>query len=166
MGIFAQYPELAKAYFTLNSHILYSSSLSARQRELMILRVAVLRRCDYEWAQHVILAAEAGLTPEEIDRVVDGPDRAEWDALDRSMLRAVDELLEEAEVGDATWAELAAHLDTHQLMDLVFTIGLYEILAMAFRSFGLEPDADLAPYLPATTGAWARDGRRSSKAST
>ena len=28
-------------------------------------------------------------------------------------------------------------------MDLVFTVGAYEILAMAFRSFGVELDDDL-----------------------
>ena len=28
-------------------------------------------------------------------------------------------------------------------MDVVFTVGAYEILAMAFKSFGVELDADL-----------------------
>ena len=28
-------------------------------------------------------------------------------------------------------------------MDLVFTVGAYDVLAMAFRSFGVELDADL-----------------------
>ena len=46
-------------------------------------------------------------------------------------------------IADATWAVLAAELDRHQLMDLVFTVGAYDLLAMAFRSFGVELDADL-----------------------
>ena len=48
-------------------------------------------------------------------------------------------------VSDATWAVLAETMDDHQLMDLVFTVGAYDLLAMAFRSFGIELDADLAP---------------------
>ncbi len=32
-------------------------------------------------------------------------------------------------------------------MDLVFTVGAYEMLAMAFRSFGIELDDDLAPEM-------------------
>jgi len=28
-------------------------------------------------------------------------------------------------------------------MDLVFTVGAYDLLAMAFRSFGVELDGDL-----------------------
>jgi AhpD family alkylhydroperoxidase len=148
LSTFACYPELAKAYLTFNGHVLYSSSLSPRQRELLVLRVAVLRQCEYEWTQHVSLGADAGLTTEEIGRIVEGPERIEWDVQERSLLRAVDELLDGAVVSDATWADLVQHLDEHQLMDLVFTVGAYETLAMALRSFGVEPDDKIVPRLP------------------
>ena len=59
------------------------------------------------------------------------------------MVRAVDELLADALISDGTWAVLAAELDVQQLMDLVFTVGAYDLLAMAFRSFGVELDDDL-----------------------
>ena len=59
------------------------------------------------------------------------------------MLAAVDELVGDAMVADATWAQLASELDEQQLMDLVFTVGAYEVVAMAFRSFGIELDEDL-----------------------
>ena len=59
------------------------------------------------------------------------------------MVRAVDELVRDAKIADGTWAVLAAELDQQQLMDLVFTVGAYEILAMALRSFGVELDDDL-----------------------
>lgn len=158
MGTWARYPDLARAHLAFSSHILWRSSLSDRQRELLILRVARLSKCEYEWAQHVILAAEAGITDEEVRRIAAGPDAPGWDELDRAMLRAVDELLDDNMVTDATWAALAGHLDVHQLMDLVFTVGQYNKLAMAFRSFGIEPDPDLAPYLPASTGIWELEG--------
>jgi AhpD family alkylhydroperoxidase len=154
LGTFARYPALAKAYLTFNGHVLYGSTLPARTRELLVLRVAVLRRCEYEWAQHVVLAGTAGISTVEIGWIVEGPEGPEWGELDRSTLRAADELLADAEVNDATWTALALHLDQLQLMDLVFTVGAYEALAMAFRSFRVEPDIELAPYLPAASGAW------------
>jgi hypothetical protein len=46
-------------------------------------------------------------------------------------------------VSDATWSALAEELDEQQMMDLVFTVGAYEVLAMALRSFGVVLDADL-----------------------
>jgi alkylhydroperoxidase family enzyme len=59
------------------------------------------------------------------------------------MLQAVDELIGHGEIADATWQFLATQFDDQQLMDLVFTVGAYEILALAFRSFRIELDEDL-----------------------
>jgi len=143
LGTFAHHPELAQAFHTFNGHILFASTLSPRQRELLVLRVAAVRRSDYEWAPHAILAGDAGIEPDEVARVAEGPDAPGWSAVDQAMVRAVDELLADAEVADGTWEVLASELDEQQLMDLVFTVGAYEVLAMAFRSFGVEMDADL-----------------------
>ena len=166
LGTFACYPELAKAYLTFNGHVLFRSTLPARGREILILRVAARRRCEYEWAQHVRLGAAAGLSAEEIGWIAEGPERPEWDMLDRSLLQAVDELLDGAQINDGTWTNLARHLDEHQLMDLVFTVGAYETLAMAIRSFRVESDAELAPDLPGSTGAWGGYAVQSNEGTT
>ncbi len=146
LGTFAHYPALAQAWHTFNGHVLFATSLSERQRELAVLRVATLRKSEYEWRQHAVLAGDVGISAEEVAAVAEGPDAASWSPADRALLRAVDELIVRAEISDATWGELGATLDTHQLMDLVFTVGAYDLLAMAFRSFGVEIDADLAAH--------------------
>lgn len=145
LGTLAQHPELARAFHTFNGHVLFATTLSPRQRELLVLRVATVRRSAYEWAQHAVLAGDVGLSHNEVDRIAEGPEAPGWSPLDRAMLRAVDELVGEGEIADATWEALAAELDVRQLMDLVFTVGAYEILALALRSFGVELDADLLP---------------------
>ena len=68
--------------------------------------------------------------------------------LDGTLLHATDELLDDHCVSDATWAELATHLDERQLVEVVFAVGTYTCLAMAFNSFGLELDPDLADVQP------------------
>jgi AhpD family alkylhydroperoxidase len=143
LGTLARYPALTRAYHTFNGHVQFATTLSPRQRELLVLRVATLRQCEYEWAQHAVLAGDVGLSAEEVGRVAVGPDAPGWSTLDRAMLAAVDELVAEATVSDPTWAALATELDEHQLMDLVFTVGAYEVLAMALRSFGVALDPDL-----------------------
>ncbi len=143
LGTFAQHPELARAYQTFNGHVLFATTLSERQRELLVLRVAAVRDCEYEWAQHVVLAADAGITEEEVARIRQGPGADGWSELEAALLRAVDELVADAVIADRTWAVLSGELDTHQLMDLVFTVGAYDLLAMAMRSFGIERDDDL-----------------------
>ena len=109
----------------------------------MILRVATLRGSAYEWEQHRVLAGDVGLDPEEVERIAAGPDAAGWSPLEGAMLAAVDELIGAGEIADATWQLLATEFDDQQLMDLVFTVGAYEILALAFRSFRIELDDDL-----------------------
>jgi len=143
LGTFAHYPALAQAFNTFNGHILFGSALSPRQRELLVLRVAAVRQSAYEWKQHVVLAGDAGLSPEEVARIAEGPFASGWTAIDKAMLRAVDELLGDAMVAEATWAVLADELGTEQLMDVVFTVGAYDLLAMAFRTFGVPLDDDL-----------------------
>ena len=145
LGTLARHPRLMRAYHTFNGHILYTSSLSPRVRELLILRVAALRKAEYEWEQHVVLAEEAGLDEQEIARIAEGPDVPGWSTGDAALLRAADELVGDAMISDATWAVLSETMDEHQLMDLVFTVGAYELLAMAFRSFGVQIDEDLRP---------------------
>jgi 4-carboxymuconolactone decarboxylase len=142
LGTLAHHPALTRAYHTYNGHVLFATTLSERQRELLVLRVAAVRQCDYEWAQHVVLGRDVGLDGDEIARIAAGGAQG-WSPLEAAMLAAVDELLAGAEIADATWAVLAPELDQQQLMDLVFTVGAYDVLAMALKSFGVELDDDL-----------------------
>jgi AhpD family alkylhydroperoxidase len=132
-----RHPDLTKAFLAFNAHLLARSTLPPRLRELAILRVAARRGCAYEWTHHVTLAAEVGLTEAEIEAAGQGKAAGE---LDGAVLAAVDELDRDSNLSDPTWATLAQHLDERQRMDLVFTIGAYCLLAMAFNSFGVEPE--------------------------
>lgn len=143
----ARHPALMKRWLVFGNHILAKSTLPPRERELVILRIGWLCRARYEWGQHVLIGRQAGLTDEEIDRIADGPDAPGWSELDRTLLRATDELHDDACVGDETWAALVAHYSTEQCMDLVFTVGQYNLVSMALNTFGVEPEEGL-PGLP------------------
>jgi alkylhydroperoxidase family enzyme len=143
LGTFAHHPELTAAFMTFNAHVLLASTLSDRQRELVILRVASLRNASYEWAQHVILAGDVGIDEAEVADVATGPDAPGWSPEERALLQAVDGLVADATVNDSTWAVLADALDQRQLLDLVFTVGAYDVLAMALKTCGTPLDDDL-----------------------
>ncbi len=147
LGIFSWHPALAKAFFAFNSH-LFHSTLSARDREMATVRIAWLRRGEYEWAQHVRMAKSAGLSDEEVDAIMAGPDSPVWGPRDAALLRAVDEFAVDHYVSDETWKRLSEDFDRKQLMDLVFTIGAYDLLAVAFNTFGLQLDPGLKGFPP------------------
>jgi AhpD family alkylhydroperoxidase len=148
LGTLAGHPGLARAFLAFNGHFLNRSTLPIPYRELLVLRVAHVRGCAYEWAQHVPLATDAGYSAADLERITAGPDAPGWKPVEQALLAAADELLAHGTVGDGPWSVLAAELDEHQLMDAVFVVGTYSMLAMAMRAFDIQLDDDLAPYLP------------------
>lgn len=134
----ANYPALASAFGRWGNQILFKSTLSPRDRELAILRVGWLARAAYEWGHHVDIARNnAGMTEADIEIARAGP-HAGGTSDDDYLLRAVDELVGDHFITDATWAGLARRLDQQQLMQLVFTVGQYAMVSMALNSFGVQ----------------------------
>jgi 4-carboxymuconolactone decarboxylase len=144
VGVILQHPALAKAFLTFNNHVATASTVSKRVRELLILRISWLRRSEYEFVQHLVLGRNAGLTEAELERIQLGPDAPGWDPVDADLVRSADELHVDARIQDATWDRLSAHFSTTQLMDIVFAVGCYDLLAKVFKTFGvqLEPGVD------------------------
>jgi 4-carboxymuconolactone decarboxylase len=147
LGTLMHNPALMGPFLAYNNVLLREPALGHRLRELIILRVALRTRAPYEWAQHVRMAGTVGVTPEEIAATVHRRvrDRSE---LEFDVLAATDQLIDGYRVDDPTWARLAEQLDARQLVELVFVVGTYTALAMAFNSFGLQLDADLQSITP------------------
>ncbi|MEM7219040.1 MAG: carboxymuconolactone decarboxylase family protein [Pseudomonadota bacterium] len=137
------HPDLGRRWMVFANHILGKSTLAPRERELVILRIGYLCQAGYEWGQHVVIAREAGMSDDEIRSAQTGPETSGLSELDRLLLQATDELHGDAHVSDATWNGLAARLNTQQLMDLVFTVGQYNLVSMALNSFGVQLDEGL-----------------------
>jgi 4-carboxymuconolactone decarboxylase len=144
LGVMLQHPALAKAFLTFNNHVATASTVSKRIRELLILRISWLRRSEYEFVQHVVLARNAGLSDAEIERVQLGPDAPGWDPLDADVVRCADELHRDARIQEETWTRLSAHFSTAQLLDMIFAVGCYDLLAKVFKTLGaqLEPGVE------------------------
>ncbi|BBY38122.1 carboxymuconolactone decarboxylase [Mycobacterium mantenii] len=135
LATLVRHPALVKAFLQFNVHVLMQSTLPARIRELAILRVAHRAGCDYEWFHHVGIGMRAGLSEQDIADVRNGEAADEFHCL---VVLAVDELLDASNLSDHTWSALSERFDERQCMDLVFTIGCYNVLAMAFNAFGVE----------------------------
>jgi len=136
----ARHPRLFRRWLALGDHLLYKSTLPAREREMVILRTAALAGSRYEWAHHAIIGRSADLGDDEITRIAAGPDAAGWAEDDQVVLRAVDELHSGNDLSERSWQDLTARWDTEQLMDLVMTVGFYTMTAMSLNAFRVEVD--------------------------
>ena len=139
----ANHPDLARRWMVFANHVLGKSTLSIRDRELVILRIGYLCQSGYEWGQHVLIAREAGMTDDEIRSAKTGPETPDLTEYDRLLLRATDELHADAHISDETWKALEGHLNRQQMMDLAFTVGQYNLVSMALNSFGVQADEGL-----------------------
>ena len=139
----ANHEALAKRWMVFANHILHKSKLSARDRELLILRVGWLCLSGYEWGQHVLIGKKAGISDLEIEAIKVGPTDPSWSIQDALLLTATDERRADAFVTDPTWQALAGLYSEQQLMDLVFTVGQYQLVSMALNTFGVQLDPGL-----------------------
>ena len=141
---FAQHPKFYPPRQLLSEHIRLHSTLSAHDRELLILRTGWLARAEYEWAQHIPTGRRAGL---DGARIAAGPDAPGWDPFDVALMRAAEELYRDAVVSDATWRLLAARYNASELMDVLITAGGYRMVSMSANALGvqLEPGAERFP---------------------
>jgi len=142
----SHHPDLFRRWLVFGNHVLFKSTLPPRERELIILRIGWLCEAEYEWAQHVLIGKESGLTVEEIDRIKAGPNARGWSEADKLLLQATDELRKDAFITDATWNGLSQHFDTKQLMDVVFAVGQYNLVSMALNTLGVQLDDGLEGF--------------------
>ncbi|TQF69421.1 carboxymuconolactone decarboxylase family protein [Rhodococcus spelaei] len=114
--------------------------ISRHETELVILRVAHLRGCDYEMDHHIRLGRRAGVTAELLARVLTGPTADGWTDRHRALLTAVDELIATENLSDDTWSALAAHFDERRMVEFVLLVGQYGMLATAIATLGVGRD--------------------------
>jgi alkylhydroperoxidase family enzyme len=148
-GMLLHNPELLKRFKPMSSHFLIAGALAPQDREIAILRVAWLCQTPYVWGEHCNIAHRIGLSSDDVERVIAGPEAGGWSEHQRAILRAVDELRADTMISDATWATLAKTLDAGRLIELPILIGQYRTLCGLMNSVRL-------PLLPGNGGLAAR----------
>ena len=143
----AHHPKLLKRWLVFGGHVLAKSTLPPRARELVILRTGWRCGSEYEFGQHTVIGLASGLDDTEIARLA-RPGAEGWPPGDALLVQAVDELVDDHCLADATWDALVASWSTQQVMDLVFAVGQYQLVSMALRSFGVQREPGV-PGFPA-----------------
>lgn len=139
-------PALYKSWQRFSGHVLRRNSLPPRERELLILRIGWLNQSQYEFTQHVRVAKREGLSDDDIERVKAGPDVPGWTPLEAALVRAADELRFGAMISDATWATLAESLSEVQLMDVIATVGQYNLISWFLNTLRTPLEPGVIPH--------------------
>ena len=139
-----QHPDMAAQWSANPSYVLNEerSRMIPHDRELLILRTGWNAQAVYEWAKHVGTvgrAREHGLEPLWIAQ---GKDARGWDANERALIDAADEMYHDTMISDETWATLSERYDTHQMMSIAATVARYRKVSMTLNALGVQPLPD------------------------
>jgi 4-carboxymuconolactone decarboxylase len=129
LEILVRHAELYKAHVEVAQKYLSDCEMGIRDRELAILRIGWLSQAPFEWGAHVKIGKRNGITPEEIERVIEGSSATGWSKQDRAILRAMEELHFDSMISDGTWTDLQEFYSDKKLIELVILAGQYKTVA-------------------------------------
>lgn len=130
ISVLAHRPAMLKSFLPWARVIALDGVLSRRDSEILALRASINCRSPFEWGEHLLFARQAGLSDDDVDRLVAGADADGWVPHEAALVRAADQLHHGCDIDDATWGALAAHYDEPQLVEIVYVVGQYTMLSM------------------------------------
>ena len=138
----------AAPFLRFGTSILTEQTLSARLRELAILRVARLSEAEYEWVQHVPIGLDCGLTQAQIDALeADAMDADCWDDQERAVLAYTTDVVNNVGAGNNTHSGVAAVLSDREIIELVIAIGFYMLVARVMECSEIDLDPPVGPSI-------------------
>jgi AhpD family alkylhydroperoxidase len=112
--------------------------------ELVILRVAHLRACEYELQHHRRMAGRRGLDGSTQDAIFAWPEALNGSRgltpRQQALLSATDEFIKNRSVSADTWLQLSGHLDRRQLIEFCMLAGQYDGLAATMSALDIPLD--------------------------
>jgi alkylhydroperoxidase family enzyme len=145
----AHNPDTARSFGGLGLHIRFHSKLDPRLREMAILQVGYLSRAPYEFAHHIELGHQFGVTDDDIRAIIAETNGQTTDlpALDRAVLRAARELVAKPQLSDDTFAALRAGFDNERVVDLIVAISFYCGVVRVLGALQIDVEPEYQHYL-------------------
>jgi alkylhydroperoxidase family enzyme len=142
-------PGMARASNAGAMYIRNESKLDPRLREMAIIQVGYLARSVYEYAHHVKIGLDFGVSEADLRAIADDTagKPTTLDALTKAVLKAARELTDEVDLSDTTFAVLRAHLDDERLIDLLHAICSYNGTIRMLAALRIDLEDEYAPYL-------------------
>jgi alkylhydroperoxidase family enzyme len=142
-------PRVAKALSEMLLSLLGGGVLVPRLRELVIMRIGWATGSNYEWTQHWRLALEIfGCSEADLLGVRDWRSASHFGATERSVLAAVDEILETGTLSEECWQSVSAELSEDEALELVAAVGTWHWVSQVTRSLEVPLEKGVASWPP------------------
>jgi alkylhydroperoxidase family enzyme len=123
--------------------VLDRGPIEIRDREIVIHRTTARCGAEYEWGVHVnAFARPLGMSEKTIRATVTaGPADPVWTPRQAILIRLCDELHDTATVSEGLWEDLRAEFEPDQIIELIYTVGLYHVVSFLANGLALEPES-------------------------
>jgi alkylhydroperoxidase family enzyme len=147
--ILANSPRCAKHVAGIGMYLRHDSTVDPRLRELAILQVGYSTGSEYEYAHHVDVALQFGVSEADIKAIAaeSAGQASTLEPLARAVLRAARDLTERLELDDETFAILSGGLDAASLIELLVAIGEYNGMVRIMNALQVDLEPEYAKYL-------------------
>jgi 4-carboxymuconolactone decarboxylase len=99
-----------------------------------------------EWVDHAPIARELGVESHALEALRKGLPAEFKNSDERAAYELAQELLNERDVSDATYARVKAVLGERAILDLVAVLGYYSLIAMSMKTFALQAEGVADPF--------------------
>ena len=147
-------PKTAKALADLLISLLFGGELDDRLRELLIMRIGWATGSDYEWTQHWRIAREQfGCSDRDLLEL-----RGDWRASahfgddEKTLLAAVDALLEEGSLSDDLANRCLERFGRNATIELATAVGCWRLVSKVTNALQIPLEEGIA--------SWPPDGQR------
>ncbi len=138
------------AVAAFGDYVRFNTDLAARTLELVIMRTATVLGDRYMWAHHAKLAADAGLSPDDLAAIALPPDaEAGWtgQAQDADLANFIDGQLT-GTMTDATFERVASQFGPRLTMDLILLTAYYALIHQLFATLNIDSPTDTREPAP------------------
>ena len=126
-------------FIALTGGLWTDAELSPRRRELVILLVARLLNCEYEWFQHIEVARICEISEDEI-AAIDALELASFSDDEQAILHLAQITLERGRPSDEQLAAARTALSDREVVELQLVVAIYSGLAAVMAGLDLELD--------------------------
>jgi 4-carboxymuconolactone decarboxylase len=127
-----------REFIRFGNKLITKPHLEPRFRELAILRIAQLHGAAYEWAHHVPIALQAGVSREQIKALDAWGASPHFSREEKTVLTYTEELAHDNQPADKTFDEASRFLDQPSLVELTLSIGYWCMVAKFLRTFRVD----------------------------
>ena len=144
----ANSPNALRNFLRLGNTLLFHGVLPPALRELAVLRIAQITGASYEWAHHVPIARQVGVSEEQVAALKSWHESPHFDERERAVLDFTESVTKAVSAADAVFREARRHLSEAEVVELTLVAGYWGMVARLLVALEIDLEPPFAQYLP------------------